>query len=254
MDNKIKDVLEQITEGYSPSEQTYKNIVNELKGENYMKEKINIRKFTVCFAAAALLLSTGVVASQFAAYTWSSSNITDKINHAPSRDEVAAEVDYEPKYAQQIGDYTLVSAQPCTSGASDEHHNKISKTKDINFDYEKDGKRVTLFTNANVDTPYKPSPATVKAGEVNGITLYYNKTINKFLPPDEENSYIPTPEEEKQMAEGTLNIAYGSSKVEINISEYLAWDENGVHYGLLTMDNELGQETLVSMAADIINS
>ena len=254
MDNKIKEGLNRIVSNYSPSDKVYDNIVNELKGESYMKKKINIKKFAVCFAAAAMLLTTGVVASQFASYSWGSSSLTDKIDHAPSKDEVAAEVDYEPKYAQQIGDYTLVSAQPGVGGTSDENHNRLSEVKEINFNYEKDGKEITLFTESNPAKPFKPSKASVNAGEVNGITLYYSKTVNKFLPGNMESEYKPTEEEKRQMEEGTLNIAYGSSEVEIMTSEYLAWEEDGIHYGLLTMDNELGQDTLAAMAEDIINS
>lgn len=255
MDNKIKEALNRITSDYSPSDKVYNNIVNELKGENYMKKNINIKKLAVCVAVATALLVTGVVASQFAAYSWSSSSLNDKINHAPTKEEVAAEVDYSPKYAQTIGDYTLVSAQPGVGGTSDENHNKLSEAREIDFDYEKDGKKITLFTGKIDSTnPFAPSKAAVVAGEVNGTTLYYIKTVNKFLPPDMESEYKPTEEEQRQMDDGTLNIAYGSTKVEIDISEHLSWEENGIRYSLLTMDNEVGMDTLAAMAKEIINS
>lgn len=254
MDKQLKEGLKEIASSYSPSEKIYHNIKTELKGESYMKKKINVKKFVICFGAAAVLLTAGVTASQFAAYSWGTSSIKDRIDHAPTKEEVSKEVDYSPKYAEKIGDYTLVSAQPGISGTADENHNKTSAVKDINFDYEKDGKRITLFTESNPANPFTPSKAAVNAGEVNGITLYYTKTVNKFLPPSMEKEYEPTEEEKKQMEEGTLNIAYGSDKEEILTSEHLSWDENGIHYSLLTMDNQVGMETLAQMAEEIINS
>lgn len=255
MDKQLKEGLKEIASSYSPSEKIYHNIKTELKGESYMKKKINVKKFVICFGAAAVLLTAGVTASQFAAYSWGISSIKDRIDHAPTKEEVAAEVDYSPKYAEKIGDYTLVAAQPGISGTADENHNKLSQAKEINFDYENGDKQITLFTEkSDPNMPFKPSKADVNAGEVNGINLYYTKMVNKFLPPDMEKEYEPTEEEKRQMEEGTLNIAYGSTEEEIKTSEHLSWEENGIVYSLFTMDNQVGMETLAQMAEEIINS
>jgi hypothetical protein len=250
MDNKIKEALEYITEEYSPSEHIYNSIVNELKGESNMKKKISIKKFAVCFAVAAVLLTVGVTAaSRYAKYSYSSASHADKINHAPTTSEVKAVVDYLPKYTDKIGDYTLVSAQPSDSSYSDENGNEIANGKEISFEYQNgdSDKTVTLFTSGS-SAQFEDMGEAIK--EVNGITLYYSSTTNKFVPPD----YKPTPEEEQQVKEGTLNIGYGSSEIEVIHSEYLAWIDGGIQYGLMTMGNDLGSDTLTQMATDIINS
>ena len=82
------------------------------------------------------------------------------------------------------------------------------------------------------------------------VDIYYSSFTNKFVPPD----YEPTPEEEKQVEEGSLNIGYGSDEITISESEYVSWSDEGITYSILTMDNVLGKDVLVDMAMDIINS
>jgi hypothetical protein len=244
---KIKQALEQITNEYSPTEQTYNNIINRIKGENYMDKKINIKRFAACFAVAAAILTVGVTAaSQYEKYSYSHSNINDKINHAPTTAEVKTAVSYLPKYANKLGDYTLTSAQPSEGSYEDENHNELSATKEISFEYTNGDKRVQLFTS-NSKAQFEETGEAVS--KINGITLYYCYTINKFVPPD----YKPTAEEQAQVEAGTLNIGYGSDEIELVVSEYLAWTEDGISYGLMTMDNNLGEDTLIQMAKEIIN-
>jgi hypothetical protein len=245
--DKVKQALEQITDGYSPAEQTYNNIINRIKGENYMEKKINIKRFAACFAVAAALLTVGVTAaSHYAKYSYSHSNINDKINHAPTTAEVEMAVDYLPKYANKLGDYTLTSAQPIEGGYEDENHNEMSAVKEISFEYTNGDKRVQLFTS---NSPAQFEEKGEELSKVNGISLYYIYTINKFVPPD----YQPTAEEQAQVEAGTLNIGYGSDEVELVASEYLSWTEDGISYGLMTMDNNLGSDELAKMAEEIIN-
>lgn len=248
MDNKIKEVLNRVTEGYSPSQQVHENILRELKGENYMKKSFNIKKFALCFAAAAVLLTAGVTAASHFAYTASlGADLRDRIDHVPSTDEVEVEVGYVPKYLITLGDYNLVSAQPRSGTYYDENDNELASCKEISFDYEQDGKRLTLFTS---NSPAQfPQTGDVVA-TVGDIDIYYSKYTNKVVPPD----YKPTPEEEKQIEEGTLNIGYGSDEIDVSDCEYISWTDEGITYGILTMDNVLGEQKLTDMAKNIINS
>ncbi len=250
MDNKIKEALTQITNEYSPSDKIYEAIVKELKGENCMKKKINIKKFALCFGAAVLIMSTGIVAaSRYAAFSFGSASIKDRINHAPTEAEVKANVDYMPKFPDTMAGYTLSAAQPGTIRYEDENHNQMSKGKDISFEYTKDNdeKKVTLFTE-NQEAAFEPSGEII--GEVNGISLYYSLTANKFVPPD----YKVTEEDQKQIDEGSLNLAYGSDKVEEMYSEYISWEENGIKYGIFAMPDLVGKDVMLEMATDVINS
>lgn len=248
MDNELKKALEQITEGYSLSDKVYNNIVNELEGDKYMKKNINIKKLAFATAFTAVILTAGVTAaSRFASYAEISSSINDRINHAPTADEVMAKIDYMPKYPDKMGSFTLETAQPTAASYSDDSKNEMASGKEMDFNYEDGDKKVTLCTSGS-SAQFKITGDAVK--EINGITIYYSKTLNKFVPPD----YKPTPKEKQQAKEGKLNLAYGSSKIEIMYSEYMEWEDNGIRYGILSMDNELGKDTLAEMANDVINS
>ena len=71
-----------------------------------------------------------------------------------------------------------------------------------------------------------------------------------FLPPDYE--YEPTEEEKALQEAGKLNIAYGSSEVEIKTSESYYWNEDGMYYCLIGFDLDLGEEAFKQMAAEIM--
>ena len=246
MDNKIKEALNRVTEEYSPSDKVYDNILMELKGEKYMKK--NIKKFAVCIAAAAVLLTAGVTAAgRIAYYAESGSDLRDLIDHAPTEQEVYDAAGYVPKYTDKLGDYSLVSALPGSGTYYDENNNELSSGKEISFDYEYEGKTLTLFTS---NSPAQFEQTGDIAASEGDVDIYYSSFTNKFVPPD----YEPTPEEEKQVEEGSLNIGYGSDEITISESEYVSWSDEGITYSILTMDNVLGKDVLVDMAMDIINS
>lgn len=248
MDNEIKKALEQITSEYSPGENIYNNIARELKGEMNMKKKINIKKFAVCFAAAVVVLSVGVAAgSRYAASISGGASWLDYIDHAPTNEEISKEVDYMPKHPEKMGDFTLSGAQPGNSSYKDESGSVMEETKDISFEYHNGDVHVTLFTD-NATTVKPPENVT---GSINGIDVSYSKVFNKFVPPD----YKATEEELEKAKNGEINLAYGSIEVEEKISESMIWTENGINYHILSMGNdELGEDTLMQMAEDVINS
>lgn len=248
MDNKIKEALNRAAEEYSPSDKVYDNILIELKGEKSMKKSFNIKRFAVCAAVAAVLLTAGVTAAgHFVYYAESGADLRDRIDHAPTKEEVAETVGYVPKYTETLGDYKLVSAQPSDSSYYDENNNELASGKEISFDYDYEGKTISLFTS---DSPAQFEQTGDVVATVEDVDIYYSKFTNKFVPPD----YKPTAEEEKQVEEGTLNIGYGSDEIRVSESEYISWTDEGITYSILTTDNVLGEDVLADMAETIINS
>ncbi len=248
MDNKIKEALKEITKDYQPSERIYNNLLSQMKGDSNMKKSTNIKKLVICFAAVTALMSTGIIAaSRYAAYQFSNSSSTDIIDHAPTLQEVEKAVNYTPKFPQEMAGFTLVSAQPGTIGSSDENHNVLEEGKDISFEYKKDNTRITLFTNT---LTYEFNEEREATAQINGINVYYTKMYNKFVPVD----YEKTPEDQRLIDEGTLNLAYGSEEIEEKYSESISWEENGINYSILAMPDLVGEETLLKMAEAVINS
>ena len=118
-----------------------------------------------------------------------------------------------------------------------------------------------------MDKAYKTLAATYKDENGNHVTLRvtegspeadagedvaegYSTMKNMFLPPDYE--YEPTEEEKALQEAGKLNIAYGSSEVEIKTSESYYWNEDGMYYCLIGFDLDLGEEAFKQMAAEIM--
>lgn len=120
-----------------------------------------------------------------------------------------------------------------------------------------------------LDKTYKMLTAAYKDGDGNSISLHvtegdprvdagekapegYSTMTNKFLPPDYEGEYELTEEEIALQEAGKLNIAYGSSEVEVMQSESYYWEADGLYYCLIGFDLNLGEEAFAQMAADIM--
>ena len=122
----------------------------------------------------------------------------------------------------------------------DENGNEMGKAyKRLSASYEdKDGNRVTLIIdegNHYVDAGQEASKG-------------YSAHENLFVPPD----YEPTEEELALQKAGKLNIGYGADEVERTVSESYYWQEDGLYYGLIGFDLNLGEEGFAQMAAEIM--
>lgn len=72
-------------------------------------------------------------------------------------------------------------------------------------------------------SPYITNDQSPNSEEIdyNNKTIYYGSYEYKAVPPD----YKPTEEENKKVEEGSLQIGYGSDKVEEEKTQFLMWQE-----------------------------
>lgn len=271
LDNEIKKALTLKAENI----ELPPNLLNSIRIELEEKENDSMKRFKfttkVLIASLALtvILASGVIAGGKIAFTTTSSSHFDDINHFPTLEEVENIVDYSPKFVEKLGTHKFKFANPSESkdivdngthkfklaspGESkdiDDNGNILNKYKDISFWYktDNDGATLTLHT--------KPSSEVSNADKENseiinydGITLYYSSFTYKAVPPD----YIKTDEDKELEDKGELMIGYGSDKIEEKKTQSIVWNEEGITYDLLDMNEEIDKSEFIEMAKQIID-
>lgn len=252
LDNEIKKALTLKAENIELPQ----NLLNSIRIELEEKENDSMKRFKftpkVLIASLALtvILASGVIAGGKIAFTTTSSSHFDDINHFPTLEEVENIVDYSPKFVEKLGTHKFKLTSPGESKDIDENGNILNKYKDISFWYktDNDGATLTLHT--------KPSSEVSNADKENseiinydGITLYYSSFTYKAVPPD----YIETDEDKKLEDKGELMIGYGSDKIEEKKTQSIVWNEEGITYDLLDMNEEIDKSEFIEMAKQVID-
>jgi hypothetical protein len=65
--------------------------------------------------------------------------------------------------------------------------------------------------------------------------------------------YVLTEEDEKQIADGTLYLAYGADEVCLKIYQHMSWYQDGIYYAVGAFDAELSTDELVDIATYTID-
>ena len=256
-DMQIKETLNKATEDITPSDTTLNNIKYNLsqKGDFTMKNKTFLSK-KVVLVTAVLVASISTIcigASSLFSSIISVSSRNDEITHYPTAAEISENVDYMPKYPENLpGDFTFKSAQPITQTLVDENGNPASTKETIDFFYTKQGltkgQYLSLSTEPKTDEQTSSSDYT-DTTEYNGITLNYSNDTYKFAPPD----YELTQEDEENIANGHYYVSYGSQEIEIKSMQSVSWTDDGIYYILLASDLNLSQDDMYAMAQAVIN-
>ena len=256
-DMQIKETLIKMTEDITLSDTTLNNIKYNLtqKGDYTMKNKTFLSK-KVVLVTAVLVASISTIcigASSLFTSSISVSSAADVIAHYPTADEIRENVDYMPKYPENLpGDFTFKSAQPQTNTLMDENGNPTVTDDTICFDYTKQGmikgQFLSLSTAPTSNEQVDPSNYT-DTTDYNGITLNYSNDTYKFAPAE----YELTQKDEENMANGHYYVSYGSQEVEIKNMQSVSWTDNGIDYTLIASDLDLSQYDMYAMAQAVIN-
>ena len=100
-------------------------------------------------------------------------------------------------------------------------------------------------------SPYITNDQSPKSEEIkyNDKIVSYSSYVYKAVPPD----YKPTEEENKEIEEGSLQIGYGSDKVEEEKTQFLMWQEGDLQYLIMDMGAEIPKDEFVNMAKQVID-
>lgn len=215
------------------------------------KEKMRIKKrllAPVIALVALLAIGTGIIASGgIDSIISSSSNIPD-YKEVPTQQQLSEELGYTPNIPAEFSNgYTFESAVVGDQEGQDEYGNAVDKHKFINIKYTKDNADVSMYAEKwNTNPLAGDTPVTET---YNGVDLYYTADMYKFVPAD----YELTEQDKADEASGKYIFSYGSAEVEIQSSQSVAWEKDGISYDLLAMDSDLTQADLMAMAKEVLN-
>jgi len=210
---------------------------------------LSVKKLVIGAAVGCLLVSGGVAAAGHAVSFSSHSWVTDAYRSYGDMDKAQEELGYHADTVEEFSNgYRFERMSVDDVNGEDEQGNVIYTYKSLGIHYEK-GKEpsVSLYVA-------KPLEAVVRTGEpeavrqVGEITVYYDSTTYKFVPPD----YELTNEDKVNLERDDFTISYGSSKVEEQKSSDVTWDKGGIHYHLLGFDVKMSPEEMLDMAEEVI--
>lgn len=220
-------------------------VSQKIEEESTMK-RINWKKTALVAAAICVLGSITAVAVGRPAYTSSHSSHDEEIGDYAAAAAEEKKLDAAAKSVEKFENgYQFLYAVPQYDATHDEEHNVLETETAMSYTYAKDGFDTVSLYKHRIGIVEELSGDTALALE-DGTVLYYTKTVNKFVPPD----YEKTEEDERMIAEG-MNLAYGSSEVEVKIGQNVTWDQDGIRYSLFTFEEDLSADDLFTMAKEI---
>lgn len=228
------------------------SVLENLPDENdFDREELNkmtkIKKTVLVVAAAAVLMSATVFAGSvtISKYISSSSGIPE-YTEVISKQEMQKDFGFAFEMPESFSNgYTFKDAVNTHTKSMDEGDSVVEKYDEISAQYEKDGKRISLYVNAGTE----PERQQTDAREYDGCKFYFTSYTNKLVPGD----YVLTPEDEAAQANGELVFSYGMDEVTISEVQSVAWTDNGINYLILGIDSELDEQELMKMAHELFD-
>lgn len=253
-EEKIKNVLALECDGITAPRDLKDRIDEQIresqKEAGYMK-KLSVKKLVIGVAVGCLLVSGGAFAAGRVASLSSHHNVLDAYRSYGDMDKAQAELGYSADTVESFSNgYSFDKMFVDDVNGTDADGNVLYTFKDLNISYEKSGEK-TVWLDAS-----KPVEPSARQGEpeatrqVGGITVYYDTTTYKFVPPN----YELTDEDKANLEKDNFTISYGSSEVEVQTASNVTWEKDGVHYDLLGFDLNLGADEMLDMAEEIMGT
>lgn len=196
----------------------------------------------VALVACTVLACTAFAAGQIRSYVSHSSSASDYTS-MPDTAQIQKDIGIAPKTVETFTNgLTFASGHIINSEARGEGDVVIEKFKELSLSY---GQGIDIIMNKTIAGEAQTGAV---AGAHGGITLYYDSTDMKFLPPD----YVMTEQDKADEASGKYVFSYGSREVEVTSFQFLTWTDGGIKYMIMARDSALTRESLVQMAGEII--
>lgn len=253
-EEKIKNALALECGGITPSrdlkDRIDRQILESQKEAGNMK-KFSMKKLVIGVAAGCLLVSGGVFAAGRVVSLSSHTYLGDAYKSYGDMDKAQEELGYSVDTVETFSNgYRFDKMFVDDVNGTDEDGSVVYTYKDLQISYEKSGEQAVWLSAA------KPVEQQVRKGEpeatrqVEEITLYYDTTTYKFVPP----SYELTEEDQANLERDDFTISYGSSEVQVQKSSNVTWEKDGVYYNLSGFDLNLSSDELFDMAEEIMGT
>lgn len=213
------------------------------------------KKGVAIAAVATMILGTTVFAAGRIASITSFSSSQPTFTDLPTADQAEEKIGISPKLVESFGNgFAFEDAVVVDGALNDESGNAQQQFKELDLTYEKEGSQIVLgvkdasITEMMENDGEEPSPAK-ETTDYQGTALDYISYANKLVPAD----YEMTEEDKAAQESGELVFSYGAPDVSVSSVQNLTWEEDGVSYFLLTMDDSVTKSDLVSMAQELID-
>ena len=253
-EEKIKDVLTLECDGITASRALKDRIdvkVLESEKEAGNMRHLSVKKLVIGVAVGCLLVSGGVFAAGRAVSLSSHSLLTDAYRSYGDMEKAQSKLGYSVDTVEEFSNgYRFDQMFVDDVNGMDENGNVVYTYKNLNIAYKK-GAEPSVWLDVA-----KPVEAHVRKGEpkatrqVEGITLYYDTTTYKFVPPN----YELTEEDQANLERDDFTISYGSSEVQVQKSSNVTWEKDGVYYNLSGFDLNLSSDELFDMAEEVMGT
>lgn len=247
-DKRIQDALkrEAQTVGTEPmeKERIRRAVLRNCKEEKPMKK--NWRKVVCAVAVMCALCAGGVFAGgKITTLVGGSSPVNDVLVYDQMPKEMK-KLGYEAKMTETFSNgYTFKNAQVMTVNGMDDDGNTVATYPELMAHYEKAGEARLSYT---VCKPLENAYEGEKM-DLDGLNAYYKVDHYRFVPV----GYEISEEEKALMDSGELYMSYGSEKVEDKTVKSFSWEENGIRYSFMIMDEtSMEAADFMQMAREVI--
>lgn len=243
---KMSDAFPKVSERFHNAVVHALEELPQQKESNNMMKKLSLKKSLAIAAAAIFVLSAAVFAAGKVVNHVSHSNAYADYKSMPTQEQCIKDIGYAPEMLDKFSNgYEFESATIVHNDLQDENNKSVEKYDSLSADYRRDNNSV--YYSADKKSSDTEEYGEI-IGEINGISVYCNSYMNKFVPPD----YKMTEQDKKDEEEGIYVFSYGSSEVEITKIQDVHWEKDGIDYQLMTMDGDLTEQELFDMAKELI--
>lgn len=261
IDRYIKKCLSDETDGISASDDMFFKIRNEILGKEE-KRNFNMKyKFlkpkTALIAGIICVLTTVtcVAATNLSGWYGSSSKLTETTAF-PTETKVNEKMGFTPKYVKSFSNgFKFATFNYSNNEIKNEKGDAVDKFKGADFDYKRENSEKDQYLNMSAykkEEKYQDENTlnNCDTEEYKGITIEYNSSLYKAVPPD----YQPSEEEKQLQEKGMLQIGYGSDEITVDECQSVTWYEDGISYCILNSNyTDLTQEDMINMAKEVID-
>ncbi len=253
-EEKIKNVLALECDGITASrdlkDRIDRQILESQKEAGNMK-KFSMKKLVIGVAAGCLLVSGGAFATGHAVSLSTHSFLGDAYRSYSDLGKAEEKLGYTVDAVEGFSNgYRFEKMSVDEWQGDDAAGDTVCTFKQLDISYGRTGDEgISLYARRPIEAPVRDTtPDAVR--QVGDVTIYYDVTTFKFVPPN----YELTDEDRANLDKPDYSISYGSDKVEVQQSYEVTWDKDGIYYMLLGFDLPLSADEMFDMAEEVMGT
>lgn len=264
--NSIDQIIQQALTPIEPSYECNRNLKKRMADKMRNQEietrtmrrgkSVKTRHLSGKIIAAAVVCclmvgTASFAASKVAAYLGGSSRPHEFTSYS-QLEEAENKIGYQVKSVEKFSNgYTFQEMSIDHMSAYDEDDNVIGKYLGLDMTYEKAGEDDLYINMAQASNMQEEEGSTpVETEEIEGITVTYCVDTYKWVPEGYERTAEDIANEEK----GNYYISEGADEVSENQISYASWEQDGISYSIMNIDNATDADVLFGMAAELIEA